>query len=405
MTPTRRATTALAALGVAALTGLGLAAPALAASSIAFTVGKDAVKGPVTAHGTVTIAGALDQGAGGDADLGGVAQLRLPDGTDPAKAVVLATAPHGNPGDDRTHVSFDLTTTPCNLPVTRAGSADAAACDKALDLPNGSYPVQLWQTGTLNDKQVGNAATLVIDVPARTPTGVKAVLDGRTVRVSWDRGAEPDLLHWDVRDGAGRAVTLTPAQACTPKDGCGAVFPYATSDSGSRTYAVTATRQCGQDKCTPKASPAATSGSVTLPPPGASPTPSGSAAAGGRASATPSSGSSTAALLPRGFVGPAPALGLPRLPTTAPAPGVAAPQVADTYKPTLDYGAEPGDDTEPGEPEAVTPAAPGRPSVLRSTGGGAPFGNDRVVQGLAGFLVLALGGAHLRSFVSRPPLD
>jgi hypothetical protein len=227
-------------------------------------------------------------------------------------------------------------------------------------------------------------------------TDVKVAVSERVVTVSWTPGPEADVTGWSVSDGKDQSQRVGPG-ACT--DGvCAATFEYPPTASGERTFAVRAARASGVEGESDPLGPPAGSEPVTLPPaasasPGESGPPSGDAG-----SAPPASGGSGRAPLPQGFGTFEPKLGLPKVP---PMPGGQAPSVAqlpDTFDETLSYGERP--DVAPEVELEQVPRAEGREgTTLISTGG--LLGDEQVMRGIAGALVLVLSGAHLRTWLAR----
>lgn len=382
---TRRAGRLVLAAGLAAgpVLLLGAASAAEPPSCDGQTAGYVQAPPTTTAAGTVPLSGTACTSIGR-------LELRLtPPGRTPgdgADAVLAAQDPQPPP---RT-LSFDLVTAPCSAP--------APACAPKATAPNGTWTLRLVDTSGGGGEVAGG--TFVLDVPAAAPTGVAATLrPDRTVVVRWDRGPEPDLLGWDVQDGGGRSRQVDLPQAagaagpCDDTGACSTTFAYRPVDGGTRSFTVRARRACGTSGCTPVASPASAAATVTLPPPAA-----GTGTPSPRPAASPAR-SGAAPALPRGFSAPAP-FTAPRLPAL-PAPRVAAPQLPDgTFEPTLGYG----DRTATDEPEPGEAAA--RPAVTRLTDTGAGLLQDaQLVQSVAGALVLALGGAHLRSWLGRSPAE
>lgn len=337
----------------------------------------------VTEHGEVALSGTIEEPT--TERVTGVAELRL---TGPgADAVPVARSARPTPQEPRRDpatVAFPLTTAPCNLPGDR--------CTGGAVLPNGSWTVQLFEVDRAAgapDVERGEPTVVVVDVPALPPQDVTATLEGRTVTVAWARGVgprqglvEPDV-RWTVDDGAGRTVAAGP-EACT--DGrCSVGVQYPGDASGSRTFTVSASRP-GSAPATP--TQAAEPVVVPAVPGAPSSSPSGAPGGGG-------TGQATAQSFTRGLGSFAPGLGLPTLPPPLPPPPVTAPQVADTFAPTL--GFEDRSEVVPEDDVPEPQAAPGRESVLRSTGG--PLG-ESAVRGVAGALVMLMAGAHLRTWLS-----
>lgn len=386
------------------LVGVGVAATAalLLAAGAAWASGSVQVPpGPVTAAGTVALA------ATATADEKGSLELRVtapPDATGKAPApVAAAAAGPAKPTDGDRTLKYGLTTTPCNL---------VPPCGKGATAPNGTWTAALVETFPAGPERVLDSRTFVLDLTAAPPADVTATLAGtpgqaRTVTVRWARGPEPDLLRWDVTDGAGRSQRVDlpqdpkAASPCDAQGVCSTTLTYRPVETGSRTYSVTATRACATKGCTPTPSAATSSPPVSLSGPAAAsgspsarpPSPAGATA---RGTTAPGPGNGTATVLPREFLAPAPTsvLGAPQVPQL-PAPQVAPPQeAAGGFQTTLNYPA----------PVDAAPGGRAAPSRLTSTGGGL-LQDQQLMQSVAGALVLALGGAHLRSWVRRAGQD
>jgi hypothetical protein len=398
---------------------LALAAPAHAASSVSATPAS------VTQHGQVTLNGTLEW----DGPSAGRAQLRLAAPGGPASPVATADS-----GQDPRVVAFTIGTAPC-------APEGSALCERGNVVPNGRWAVELWEVQrSLDgvDRQVANAS-LFIDIPAGTPQEVTAVLDDRTVTVTWARGVgpeqklvEPDVV-WRVDDGDGRSVLARPSDC----DGatCRAVFAYGDDESGPRSFTVSASRPCDGCRAAPATSAATDEVVIPVAAPTTSPTAPGAAPGGGSGpSAAPSTGAGTAdATTPapdgatgaapgagataqggtgrsqalsfaQGFSDFAPKLGLPKLPPL-PDTAVAAPQIADgTYEESLGYQDQIVREPVVDEPVVDEPVAQGgRPGVLTSSDG--PLGDEQVARSLAVALVLMLSGAHLRTWLARARAD
>lgn len=350
----------------------------------------------VTEHGEVALSGVIEEPP---AEQTGVAELRLSGPGATAVPVARSARPSPEqPRRDPSRVSFSLLTAPCNLPVD--------LCAEGTVLPNGAWTVQLFEVerpGGDAEVERGAASTFVVDVPAFRPQDVTAVLEGRTVTVRWARGVGPDRslvepdVRWTVDDGRGRSLTVDPV-ACVGAR-CSAVLRYPDGAApGRRSFTVAAARP---GSAAPAVSPA--EGEVVVPPvprPGGSApgSPAGPSAAGSPDAEPAGSGQATAQSFAQEFGSFAPGLGLPGLPQPPGTPPVDAPQVADTFGPTLGYEDRFEDGPVP-EPQA---APRGRESVLTSSGG--LLDDEVAVRSVAGALVLLLAGAHLRTWLagSRP---
>lgn len=348
----------------------------------------------------VTSAGDVPLSATASATERGALELRVtPPSQGGARETVVATRlDAAQTADGSRTLKYVLGTAPCTLA--------ARACADGAAAPNGTWTVALVETypaPTAIAEQQLASREFVLDVPAAPPTGVTASSTGsRTVTVRWARGPEPDLLHWTVSDGRGsRQVDLpTDAKAAQPCDAnrlCTTTFSYAATDSGTRTYSVSATRACGQKDCTPVASQPAQSAPVSLPGPVGSSSPAATRgpSAGGSPSGVGTASGSASAPLAGGLFAPPPA-GAPQLPRL-PAPAVAGPEPDGSFSPTLGYA-----DRFQAEPGQAGPQPPR--SRLTTTGGGL-LQDPQVLHGVAGALVLLLGGAHLRTWLARATPD
>ena len=267
-------------------------------------------------------------------------------------------------------------------------------------VPNGPYVVVEDRIGDQDATRRFSVRIGGLPVPEVTGT-----LEGRTVTVRWKPGPEADVTGWQVADDQGTVKTVPAprneagALAC-PEAGCSVAFEYPPSVGGTRTFAVRAARPCGDEGCPDVLGPAATSAGVEVPGPPvpaatAAPSPSGGGSASSAPPRTGGSGSSGSA---RGFGGFAPKLGLPKLPPlpNSGAPAVAAPEVADTFDETHDYG----DRELPEVADDDQPRSAGREGT-RLTATGGLLQDEQVVRGVAAALVLGMSGAHLRTWLAR----
>lgn len=371
---TRRPRTALTAL---AAVGLLAVAPAAYADGAVSGPGE-----PVTGHGAVPLSGSVDATERGRVEL----RVTPPGGAARTVAELAEAAPTDR---DRT-LSFELTTAPCPQSV----------CTGGLDAPNGT-----WSLSLAADRSPASpfetTTSFVLDIPARSPADVRAEPGAdRAVTVRWARGSEPDV-SWTVTDGADKTTAVAPGDDGACADGvCSTVLRYEPGETGSRTYAVTASRSCGGAGCERRVSAASSSEPVVLgsaPGPGATPGPGGSpspspARPGGSGTAD------TATAFGQGFNNVTPRPGQPALPS-GPPPAVAPPPVDGGFEDTLDF-------PEPGQPEAVLPEplAAGRDSTLTSTDGGL-LRSEELARSAAGALLLLLGAAHLRRWLTAGARD
>lgn len=372
-----------------------LAAGLLLAATPAWAANELKTPDTVTAHGPVLLEGTVD-----DTQDGNKIELRVTAPGAPFQSLA-SREPQTGAAPKQRSVSFTLDTNRCTL--------KACAGAEGLDLPNGSYLVELVSFGLMqppaptctptnnNGKDPKDTGCLlaskpvVIDVRARPPSNPSATAAGPQITVSWDRGPEPDLIDWQVKEKDGAPVTIRPGGAPDPcaAGRCQAVFGYTAADTGVRSFTVSAARACGPKDCTPARGLPSAEVSATLAP-GATGSSGGAPIVAGPGFSTPPAGTSGTTFA-QGFGSK---LGLPKLPPlpTAPAPAIAPP--ADTFDPTLAY-------PEPGEQLAQPPepVVAGRDARLTSTGDGL-LQSEPVVRGVAGALVLVLTAAHLRRWLS-----
>jgi hypothetical protein len=343
---------------------------------------------PVTTHRVVTLTGDVDATERDRLELRLAAPATAPQ--------VVATLDPAATTDRARSLSAELDTGACG---------QGAVCGSGT-APNGSWEVQLVAVRPPElggEERVLATAALVLDVAARTPAGVRAeVTAPRQVTVSWVRGTEPDLLRWQVSDGAGVSKDVEPDGACDG-DRCSATFGYGGAEGGTRTFAVAATRACAGDGCAPVLSAPASSGAVDITAVGSSAAPGSPGAPPPAAAPGTSTGTGTADTrsLGLGLGSFGPTLPAPVLPALPQPPSVAAPEVApDGFEGTLGY--EDRVEVEALPDDAVEPS--GRRAAVATTTG-TLLGNEELARGLAGGLVLLLGGAHLRTWLARAPRD
>jgi hypothetical protein len=378
MTTLARRSAAVLLLAVAGL--LAPASPAAADGALA-PLPEEAVR----AHGPIALSGSVDVTERYEIEL----RLAVPGAAEP---VTVAALPRATAREADRAIAFELATAPCNVP---------GACAAGSDAPNGRWTVQLVH---LLPAEFGGPELLAeggfdLDVPARTPSDVSAELEGdRSVVVRWSRGTEPDLIGWELDDGAGSTAAVVPGDVCEGA-ACSAVFEYGPADSGSRSFTIAAARACGTADCEATLSKPATAGPVVLPEkPKASPTvkPSGSPGPSSGPAKVAARGS-TGGPARSGFQTFAPSLGLPRLPSQngGSAPAVAAPLLPDgELDETLGY-------EDRVEREPVLPEAAGRDGALLTSTDAGLLGDEAVMRGVAAALVLGLSGAHLRTWLAR----
>ncbi len=190
-------------------------------------------------------------------------------------------------------------------------------------LRNGPYLVVLSEQFLVLPWHTAGSATITLRIPPARPSGVAArPVSGRVARITWARGAEPDLTSYDVVSTAGVRVSGLGVGSACGGGGCATTLtvPAAGRSVG---FAVVAHRSDGAGgTLASAASPAAY---VDMPVAGGSGAPSGSVGSGpgagaGRAgSGTPGSGGeyarlqalSGSSLLVLPTVGPQSGLALP----------------------------------------------------------------------------------------------
>ena len=296
---------------------------------------------------------------------------------------------------------------PTVLLKTRCPSDPGDACAAGGLAPNGPYTVVEEESGLRGRT---SQRSFFLRIGGDPVPDLRATLAERTATVTWRPGPEPDVTSYAVADDRGARQTVA-RSACSAEGVCSATFAYAAADTGSRVFSVRAARPCGVEGCPDALGPEATSEPVQLPPPppGSGPSPTASAGSGGSAggpgASTAGRGQGTARADLGGFASTfnsfGPKLGLPKLPPLpdSTAPAVAAPEVPDTFDETLGY-----EDRTELDPVLPGPQAGRDDTRLTSTGAGL-LGDEQVVRGLAGALVLALSGAHLRTWLAHARRD
>lgn len=184
-----------------------------------------------------------------------------------------------------------------------------APCGGRRPARNGTWTVQL--TGGATDSR-----TFVLAIPPRAPSGVRAEATGpREVVVTWDRGAEPDLVGYDVVAGDGRV--LAPGDTACAGGTCRTVLTYDTDGPSTESVGVRAARSTCPD-CSGRLT--ATSGEVSVarpappaaqPPRGGTDPAPGAPAEGGTASPSAGAPSGDAGSTDGGTAGPADGSGPP----------------------------------------------------------------------------------------------
>ena len=259
-----------------------------------------------------------------------------------------------------------------------------------------------------------DSVPFTLSIPPDAPTGVTAAPGSpQEMRISWRRGAEPDLTSYTVLEGD-QAVRrdLAPKDVCN-NDSCSTSVPV--EGSGERAYTVVAFRSSGtSDPALASARSAPASASLVgdplaspggAPPPGvpgvtpsasptASPSPTTKAAPRpGKArdpkplTLSPDAGARRQAFA-SGFNAFGPKLGIPKLPPLPESPEVALPD--GTFERELGYDDQvlSEEETELGADEQGVRGAVG--SLVDS---------EQLAKSTAGALVLLLTGAHLRRWL------
>ncbi len=259
-----------------------------------------------------------------------------------------------------------------------------------------------------------------LSIPPDAPTGVTAApASPQEMKISWRRGAEPDLTSYTVFEGD-KAVRrgLAPKDVCNNDGACSSLVPV--EGPGERTYTVVAFRSSGTpdpDLASVRSAPA--SGSLAgdplgspgaAPPPevagvnpstspSGSPSPTTNAAAepGSRRDPKPPGAGGRRQAFSSGFNAFGPKLGIPKLPPLpeSPEPSVALPDDG-TFEPTLGY-----DDQVLTEEETELGADEQGVGVPRALG--SLIDSEQLAKSTAGALVLLLTGAHLRRWLGATP--
>lgn len=164
-------------------------------------------------------------------------------------------------------------------------------------LRNGSYPVALNEQVAVLPWHTAKTATIVLRIPPAPPSGVSArLVSGRTVKVSWARGAEPDLTSYDVVSSAGGGASGLGVGSACGSGACSATLtmPGTATSVG---FAVVAHRSNGAGGTL--ASGASPTAYVSVPAPG------GSSVGGGRGAGGSATGSGYGAVTAGGAGGAA----------------------------------------------------------------------------------------------------
>jgi hypothetical protein len=110
---------------------------------------------------------------------------------------------------------------------------------------NGSYSAVLQEELLVLPWHNAASATIALRVPPAPPSGVAAhLVSGRTVHVTWARGAEPDLTSYSVVSTAGGGAGLGVGAACG-SGGCSAAVTVPGDATVSAGFAVVAHRSDG----------------------------------------------------------------------------------------------------------------------------------------------------------------
>jgi hypothetical protein len=410
-----------AALVVAGGTGtllLGLSAPALAATQSAPSISAPST---VTSRAAAQIAANITSPKGGTLSLSRGSASNTAASSTTARNLTCSIDPvDGGCGWAGPMANGSYTITAVNAAYTQTSGCGGLAQPKCAQYP-----------------EAPSSSTVVLKVPPAAPTGVDSALKGtRDVEISWTPGAEPDLLAYDLLDGAGNGLTsfsASDANVCSPTK-CDVIVTFASDDpGGQKDFMLKSWRSDGAGDQVGSAPSSKTS--VTLPAPpsssggstggsggsaGGSTGGSGGGSTGGGSGGGSTSGGSTGGGTStggnggvvdqggstggstgggtnggfKGYSG-SPGLGLkfstsgggvtiPRLPGDNPNPKVAIPE--GTYKPTLGYQDQVS--TEKVRDQTL--------STRLVTTLSAFTDGDRLWKSLAGALVLVLIGTHMR---------
>lgn len=277
--------------------------------------------------------------------------------------------------------------------------APSSSCTTPQPARNGTWT--LAQTGGASD-----TLSFRLVIAPKAPTEVTAVATSPTdMRVSWRRGAEPDLTSFTVlEDDESVQEDLAPGDVCDDAGACSTVVSYPGGSTPEHTYTVRAARSDGRGGSLLSPRSASASGSFlgpiaptdptdpgtgrgpdggtdgAAPAPGGSPGASDSPAAGGAGSVSDQAAARRREFS-EGFAAFAPKLGIPKLPPLPKPP----PPADGTFEPTLGF-----DDQvlrEDAEPGGITRAVD---YVIDS---------ERWARSAAGALILLLVSAHLRRWL------
>ncbi|MGE5290190.1 MAG: hypothetical protein ACM3ML_23990 [Micromonosporaceae bacterium] len=113
-------------------------------------------------------------------------------------------------------------------------------------LRNGPYSAVLTEQLLVLPWHTAASATITLRIPPAPPSGVTArLVSGRTVRVSWARGAEPDLTSYDVVSTAGAATSGLGVGSACGSGTCSATLTVPGGAATSAGFAVVAHRHDG----------------------------------------------------------------------------------------------------------------------------------------------------------------
>lgn len=132
------------------------------------------------------------------------------------------------------------------------------SCSGKRPAPNGTYAVRVTTDGLLGITHDRDSRTFTVRVPPRKPEDVTAaVASGGKVKVKWDKGPEPDLAAYVVRDASGSKMRRVAAEkACDGGSSCAATVSVDQSDArGRMSLSVTARRYASTDRESTIASP------------------------------------------------------------------------------------------------------------------------------------------------------
>jgi hypothetical protein len=113
-------------------------------------------------------------------------------------------------------------------------------------LANGAYSAVLNEQFLVLPWRTAASATIRLRIPPASPSGVAArLVSGRTVRVAWARGTEPDLTSYDVVSTVGGGVTGLAIGSVCGSGVCSATVTVPGGTAMSAGFAVVAHRSDG----------------------------------------------------------------------------------------------------------------------------------------------------------------